>query len=153
MSSPNNINNQKYIVVTMCYSKTDAIFRHGLSSRGHVLSRNRLVSVIRCVSMWGSYVVEPIRRSDWSRQALSKRPHSEHFFFCTLGRKCPVSETFFRKSLKSVKRPAFWRVVFSLPVFFSRIYRTYRYPYFGLVAGLVWSDDPESYAGGSVWYW
>jgi hypothetical protein len=28
-----------------------------------------------------------------------------------------------------------------------------RYPYFGVVAGLVWSDDPESYAGGSVCYW
>jgi len=26
-------------------------------------------------------------------------------------------------------------------------------PYFGVVVGLVWSYDPESYAGGSVWYW
>jgi hypothetical protein len=28
-----------------------------------------------------------------------------------------------------------------------------RYPYFGVVAGLVWSNDPESYAGSSVCYW
>jgi hypothetical protein len=28
-----------------------------------------------------------------------------------------------------------------------------RYPYFGVVAGLVWSKDPESYAGSSVCYW
>jgi hypothetical protein len=27
-----------------------------------------------------------------------------------------------------------------------------RYPYFGVVAGLVWSNDPESYAGSSVCY-
>ena len=27
-----------------------------------------------------------------------------------------------------------------------------RYPYFDVVGGLVWSDDPESYAGGSVCY-
>jgi hypothetical protein len=25
-----------------------------------------------------------------------------------------------------------------------------RYPYFGVVVGLAWSYDPESYAGGSV---
>ena len=25
-----------------------------------------------------------------------------------------------------------------------------RYPYFDVVVGLEWSDDPESYAGGSV---
>jgi hypothetical protein len=25
-----------------------------------------------------------------------------------------------------------------------------RYPYFDVVAGLVWSKDPESYAGGSI---
>ena len=25
-----------------------------------------------------------------------------------------------------------------------------RYPYFGVVVGLVWSHDPESYVGGSV---
>jgi hypothetical protein len=25
-----------------------------------------------------------------------------------------------------------------------------RYPYFVIVVGLVWSNDPESYAGGSV---
>jgi hypothetical protein len=28
-----------------------------------------------------------------------------------------------------------------------------RYPYFEVVVGLVWSHDPESYAGGSVCYW
>jgi hypothetical protein len=28
-----------------------------------------------------------------------------------------------------------------------------RYPYFGVVAGLVWSNDPKSYAGSSVCYW
>jgi hypothetical protein len=28
-----------------------------------------------------------------------------------------------------------------------------RYPYFDVVVGLVWSHDPKSYAGGSVWYW
>jgi hypothetical protein len=28
-----------------------------------------------------------------------------------------------------------------------------RYPYFDVVVGLVWSHDPESYAGGSVCYW
>jgi len=28
-----------------------------------------------------------------------------------------------------------------------------RYPYFGVVAGLVWSYDPESYAGSSICYW
>jgi hypothetical protein len=28
-----------------------------------------------------------------------------------------------------------------------------RYPYFGVVAGLVWSNDPENYAGSSVCYW
>jgi hypothetical protein len=28
-----------------------------------------------------------------------------------------------------------------------------RYPYFGVVVGLVWSSDPESYAGSSVCYW
>jgi hypothetical protein len=26
-------------------------------------------------------------------------------------------------------------------------------PYFGVAAGHVWSYDPESYAGGSVFYW
>jgi hypothetical protein len=26
----------------------------------------------------------------------------------------------------------------------------YTYPYFDVVAGLVWSNDPESYAGGST---
>jgi hypothetical protein len=26
----------------------------------------------------------------------------------------------------------------------------YKYPYFDVVVGLVWSYDPESYAGGSV---
>jgi hypothetical protein len=26
-------------------------------------------------------------------------------------------------------------------------------PYFGVVAWLVWSNDPESYAGNSVCYW
>jgi hypothetical protein len=26
-------------------------------------------------------------------------------------------------------------------------------PYFGIVAGLEWSNDPESYAGSSVCYW
>jgi hypothetical protein len=28
-----------------------------------------------------------------------------------------------------------------------------RYTYFGVVAGLVCSNDPESYAGSSVCYW
>jgi hypothetical protein len=28
-----------------------------------------------------------------------------------------------------------------------------RYPYFDVVVGLEWSQDPESYAGGSVNYW
>jgi len=28
-----------------------------------------------------------------------------------------------------------------------------RYPNFGVVAGLVWSYDPESYAGSSLCYW
>jgi len=28
-----------------------------------------------------------------------------------------------------------------------------RYPYFGVVLELVWSYDPESYAGSSIWYW
>jgi hypothetical protein len=28
-----------------------------------------------------------------------------------------------------------------------------RCPYFEVVVGLVWSHDPESYAGGSVCYW
>ena len=28
-----------------------------------------------------------------------------------------------------------------------------RYPYFGVVVGLVWSYDAESYAGSSVCYW
>jgi hypothetical protein len=28
-----------------------------------------------------------------------------------------------------------------------------RYPYFDVVVGLVWSYDPKSYAGGSVYYW
>jgi len=28
-----------------------------------------------------------------------------------------------------------------------------RCPYFDIVVGLVWSHDPESYAGGSVRYW
>ena len=27
-----------------------------------------------------------------------------------------------------------------------------RYPYFDVVGGLEWSDDPESYAGGSICY-
>jgi hypothetical protein len=27
-----------------------------------------------------------------------------------------------------------------------------RYPYFDVVVGLVWSNDPESYAGGSIRY-
>jgi hypothetical protein len=28
-----------------------------------------------------------------------------------------------------------------------------KYPYFDVVVGLEWSQDPESYAGGSVNYW
>jgi hypothetical protein len=28
-----------------------------------------------------------------------------------------------------------------------------RYPYFDVVVGLVWSHDPKSYAGGSIYYW
>jgi hypothetical protein len=28
-----------------------------------------------------------------------------------------------------------------------------RYPYFDVVVGLVWSHDPNSYAGGSLCYW
>jgi hypothetical protein len=28
-----------------------------------------------------------------------------------------------------------------------------RYPYFDVVVGLVWSNDPEGYAGSSVCYW
>jgi hypothetical protein len=28
-----------------------------------------------------------------------------------------------------------------------------RDPYFDVVVGLVWSHDPKSYAGGSVYYW
>jgi hypothetical protein len=28
-----------------------------------------------------------------------------------------------------------------------------RYPYFDVVVELVWSHDPKSYAGGSVFYW
>jgi hypothetical protein len=45
------------------------------------------------------------------------------------------------------------------PLFrFSLInYDTYtaprRYPYFDVVVGLVWSHDPKSYAGGSLYYW
>jgi hypothetical protein len=30
------------------------------------------------------------------------------------------------------------------------IHAPHRYPYFDVVVGLVWSYDPESYAGGSV---
>jgi hypothetical protein len=37
--------------------------------------------------------------------------------------------------------------------FFIDIILPARYPYFDVVVGLVWSHDPESYAGGSVSYW
>jgi len=39
---------------------------------------------------------------------------------------------------------------------FSRVVYTntfQRCPYSDVVVGLVWSHDPESYAGGSVCYW
>ena len=34
-----------------------------------------------------------------------------------------------------------------------RLFHLGRYPYFGVMAGLVWSYDPESYAGSSICYW
>jgi hypothetical protein len=33
----------------------------------------------------------------------------------------------------------------------NQVHPPRRYPYFGVVAGLVWSNDPESYAGSSVY--
>jgi len=40
-----------------------------------------------------------------------------------------------------------WGTRFSAPIHTPR-----RCPYFDVVVGLVWSHDPESYAGGSVCY-
>jgi hypothetical protein len=36
---------------------------------------------------------------------------------------------------------------------FVHLLYMYRYPYFDVVVGLVWSHDPKRYAGGSVCYW
>jgi hypothetical protein len=35
-------------------------------------------------------------------------------------------------------------------VILDNLYPRQKYPYFNVVAGLVWSEDPESYAGGSI---
>jgi hypothetical protein len=47
-----------------------------------------------------------------------------------------------------------WRILTNKEIYAS-VKKTSprRYPYFGVVAGLVWSKDPESYAGSSVCYW
>jgi hypothetical protein len=35
-------------------------------------------------------------------------------------------------------------------LYFKHVCAFLRYPYFDIVVGLAWSDDPESYAGGIV---
>jgi hypothetical protein len=48
-----------------------------------------------------------------------------------------------------------WNAIIAVTIF--EIITNFRslivYPYFDVVVGLVWSNDPKSYAGGSVCYW